>query len=347
MYKDVIFWDRIVAEFTQQDLKFRLEFGTEKSFEIPFLVLSKFFWICSQLGLRRIQFLFTGLSEKLVEDDSYEDGVLFNSSEALIYSHMHKDQVLINHGTSQFIKFESNAKISDWTIHINSYEEFHKSDSNRDYEESIWGFPKKAIEFLDVALVMSTVLTDSVSWLTWFYTYIQQSGLKNFSIVELSRPPSPYIFPPFKAANPSEEVGSEEVGMEFFDKGRDFIFNVLSNANCEFLGTETPLIQAQSASEFEILSNPEVSNNNLQFLVAENPSEFPMFTSSIEPETEHEVNTNTVEMITEQEMCVQSQESEHVTEQLFYESTDLDVEISEKEGSTEEEAEDDFFDSYN
>ena len=97
-------------------------------------------------------------------------------------------------------------------------------------DELIWGYPKKAIEFLDVALVMNTVLPDSVSWLTWFYTYTQQNGLKSFSIVELSRPPSPFQFPTHQ--NDINQQRQQD-DMDFFEKGRDFIFNVLNTASME------------------------------------------------------------------------------------------------------------------
>lgn len=95
-------------------------------------------------------------------------------------------------------------------------------------DEIIWGFPKRVIEFLDVALVMNSVLPDSISWLTWFYTYIQQNGLKNFSIVELSRPPSPFQFPAFVNL---DLAGND---LTLFDKSREFIFNVLQNNPCDF-----------------------------------------------------------------------------------------------------------------
>lgn len=262
MYKDVIFWDRIVAEFTHHSLLFRLELGKEKSFDIPFLVLSKFFWVCAQLGLQRTQFLFTGLSEKF-DDDADQGGVLFNSSESIIYSHMCNDKIMISQRANQLIKFDSSAKISEWTIKINKHDEFfktiHSSDA-KDVEELTWGFPKKAIEFLDVALVMSSVLTDAVSWLTWFYTYIQQSGLKNFSIVELSRPPSPFQFPSSSSAALSSSYDDQPVvglsdlavGMEFFEKGREFIFNVLNNANMD-----TAVSMESIPEEFSLFQNLE------------------------------------------------------------------------------------------
>ena len=59
MYKDLLFWDRIITEFMDPNIHFRLEVGNEKGFEVPFIIMSKFFWVNAQISLHRLQFILT------------------------------------------------------------------------------------------------------------------------------------------------------------------------------------------------------------------------------------------------------------------------------------------------
>lgn len=254
MYKDLIFWDRLIAEFLLPSATFRLEFGTEKAFDVPFLVASKLFWIFSQIGLHRIHLLHTGITEKLSE----VEGVLFNSSDAFIYAHMYSDErLMVQHRTSQLIEFDGKSKISKWTIKFVRFEEFWKSTENTEKshtDEFMWGFPKRLFDFLEVALVMNSVLPDPASWITWFYTYIQQNGLKNFSVVELSRPPSPFQFPALTDEVMTDLQCGDLGNMEFFDKGRDFIFSVLNSGAAESISFDGAIDQ---------FMQPAVQNDNV------------------------------------------------------------------------------------
>jgi hypothetical protein len=277
MYKDFIFWDRIIAEFMLPSVTFRLEFGTEKSFDLPFLVVSKLFWIFSQIGLYRIHFLHTGITEMLSEKE--EGGVLFNSADAFIYAHLYNDErLMIQHRTNQLIEFDSKSKISKWTIRFLKCQEFWKSVEDKTHmEDFVWGFPKRVLEYLDVALVMNSVLPDPSSWLTWFYTYIHQNGLRNFSVVELSRPPSPFKFPIL-----TEEVirtSEDNLGnMEFFDNGRDFIFSVLNS-------TTTENINFDAAVDELLVEQPEIPIPEEPQSIVEAQPETP-FEEFFEKETE-------------------------------------------------------------
>lgn len=363
MYKDFIFWDRIIAEFMLPSVTVRLEFGTEKSFDLPFLVVSKLFWIFSQIGLHRVHFLHTGITEKLSERDD-GGGILFNSSDAFIYTHLYNDEsLMIQHRTSQLIEFDPKSKISKWTIRFIKCEEFWKSAEDKtNVEEFIWGFPKRVFEYLDVALVMNSVLPDPSSWLTWFYTYIHQNGLKNFSVVELSRPPSPFKFPLLK--DEVMKLSDDNLGnMEFFDNGRDFIFSVLNSTSIEninFDGAVNDLL-AESDKHQDIIKTTdspfeELFEKETEELLYPEFSEYPDFkeeqvipVSSIESFNHCEIElgynlTSTTENEVEEmfEIPEREPEPEVHDEQLIVEISDTETNIKESESDS-----DDFFDSYN
>ena len=297
MYKDFIFWDRIIAEFMLPSVIFRLEFNQEKSYDLSFLVISKMFWIFSQIGLNRLHFLHTGITEKLSErEDGGGGGVLFNSSDGFIYTHVFKDErLMIQHRTSQLIEFDSKSKISKWTIRFAKCEEFWKSTDDRNHsEEFIWGFPKRVFDYLDVALVMNSVLPDPASWLTWFYTYILQNGLKNFSVVELSRPPSPFKFPAALNSINSEAIPSQNNEMEFFDNGRDFIFSVLNSSGNDQINFDGVVEELMKQTE----NHQTVGESLLNDLKAVTPLEnlFQQDTTGIYPElTEYPEFTETTQ----------------------------------------------------
>lgn len=234
MYKDLLFWDRIVAEFINPNVQFRLEMGSLRAFEIPFLVISKFFWVSAQIGLHRLQLTYNGINELIGQQENNhqnnENGlVLFNSSDSFIYSQYYAEKLMVIRRAFQFIEFNASGKVTKWNIRIHKQDKYFKELPGKDeadlLEEFDNGFPKRLIEFLDVALVMNSVLPDSSSWLTWFYTYIQQNGLQNISVVELSRPPSPYRFVP------EPEPTINKANLEFMERGQNFIFNILEGGS--------------------------------------------------------------------------------------------------------------------
>lgn len=254
MYKDLLFWDRIITEFMDPNIHFRLEVGNEKGFEVPFIIMSKFFWVNAQISLHRLQFIFNGINELIQPEKN--DFVQFISSESFVYSHHFGENLMIIHGAFQFIEFDSCGKIVKWSIQMNRHDKYFrmKTDENN-ADDFVYGFPRKLIEFLDVALVMNSVLPDSSSWLTWFYTYIQQNGLQTTG----------YIVDPNANTFENDNTNNRQ-NLDFIERSQNFIFNILGANNVE--NFEMP-VNLEEILQVNPLNDDSESNNNNNILMEE------------------------------------------------------------------------------
>ena len=366
MYKDLLFWDRITAEFIDPSVQFRLEVGSERAFDIPFIVISKFFWVSAQTGLHRLQVAFNGINEFMGPERHENGAVLFNSSDSFIYSQFYGEKLMLVRKAFQFIEFDSCGKITKWNIRVHKTDKYYKTVPGKDeeIEEFVNELPKRSIEFLDVALVMNTVLPDPSSWLTWFYTYIQQHGLQNFSIVALSRAPSPYRF------IAECESTEDKANLEFIERGQDYIFTVLEGGRQkEFEGVLAEHIEYQDneQSEFELTEvNVEELLQDIQTTVNLNTIDHDTVSqSTIDHDTvnqstiDHDsVNQNTIDSYTVNQNTIDSytvnlstvnSTTEYNTEGLLESSNEAYQEVYAsviEPHALEEEDDDDFFDNY-
>lgn len=219
MYTDSIFWDRISAEFIETKCILRLELGNEKVYELPFVVISNFFWIWAHLGVTRLQIVFLKVSEQIIEAEFMKRQLCLNSEEAFISSFIGHGEAMINQKSTQIIQFDENSKISKWTLRINSFDEFHNSTRETNYQGAsmVWGFPKKLLDFLDVALVMSSLLPDASNWKNWLNTYFQQNIKRLDNKAELSPEPS------IQALDYFNNTSKHEV----YEKESNYIFDAL------------------------------------------------------------------------------------------------------------------------
>lgn len=172
-YKDEDYWERIIFEFFEVDARITLSLGEEKSFSFPPFVISKLFWVWAQLGLEALQFAWFRLDESLNEDGS----VSVASHSCSINSYHLSRSLHLSQTCQKTIRFSFTSKISELHLAVTDYKAFGSNSKNA----LKFGFDDALVTFMDVASVMSAVLPDYSSWLTWFTSYCQQYGYVNSS----------------------------------------------------------------------------------------------------------------------------------------------------------------------
>ncbi len=167
-YRDEHFWDKIFVEFFCSDGRFKLVLRGGKGYDLPSFVAAKLFWIWSQCGLERLSFFWDRISESINEDGT----VQVNCPHARLCSYSASNSKhLVQEGSQMFV-FYFNSKLREFTMEITKFSEFGpvKSSSLQ------FGFDNSILLFLEVASVMTSVLPDSISWLTWFQSFCQQNS---------------------------------------------------------------------------------------------------------------------------------------------------------------------------